>query len=162
MTTTVTDYQDLVITTNTEIWNDGWTSSWDTYEYSYYSTTTESTSESTATITSTSSTSADGTATSSDSTSTSTSTSGGTTSNVYYTTSNNSYNTSNCTDNTATYCLAIRTAYSSDVAKIKFNPSNTTLVFVQARNSSTLESQVLGITSSPSNIIVIITARHLD
>ena len=160
MTETTTDYEDLVITQYTEIWNDGWTSSWDDYQYSYSSTTTESTSTSTATITSTSTETGTGTVTSSDSTSTSTS--GGTTSNVYYTTPNNSYNTSNCTDNTATYCLATRNGRNSDVIKVKFNPSNTTLVLVQARNSSTLESQVLGTTSSPSNTIVIITARHLD
>ena len=96
------------------------------------------------------------------STSDSTSTSGGVESTVYITTTNNSYNTSNCSDNTATYCLATRTGLSGDVAKVKFNPSNTTLVLVQGRSSSVLESQVLGITSSPSNTIVIIQSRYIS
>ena len=158
----------MVNTTNTEIWNDGWTSSWDTYDYSYYSTTTESTSESTETISSTTSTSENGTATSSDSTSTSTSTSGGTDTLGYYTTSGNSYDVSttgaySCAfDTTSTSCTVTRSGIGSDFGTIRFNPSNTMLVYVQGRNSSTLESQVLGQTSSPSNTIVIIQSRYIS
>jgi len=116
----------------------------------------------TSTSTSTSESESDATTTGDTTTSTSTSTSGGSTSNVYYTTPSNSYNTSNCSDNTATYCLATRTGYASDVAKVKFNPSNTTLVIVQGRSSSVLESQVLGTTSSPSNTIVIIQSAYIS
>jgi hypothetical protein len=36
------------------------------------------------------------------------------------------------------------------------------LVYVQGFNSSTLESQVLGQTSSPSNTIVIIQSRYIS
>ena len=114
----------------------------------------------TDTSTSTSTSTSDATTTGDSSTSTSTS--GGSTSNVYYTTPSNTYNTSQCTDNTATACTAARTGYGSDVASVKFNPSNTTLVIVQGRSSSVLESQVLGTTSSPSNTIVIIQSRYIS
>jgi len=52
-----------------------------------------------------------------------------------------------------------RTALGSDFGTVRFNPSNTTLVYVQARSSGVLESQVLGTTSSPSNTIVIIQSQ---
>ena len=158
----MTDYEDLIITRNTEIWNDGWTSSWDDYEYSYYSTTTDSTSTSSETITSTST--VEGTGTVTTSTSTSTSTSGGTDTLGYYTTPGNSYDvtTACATDTTSTSCTVNRTALGGDYGNIIFNPSNTLLVYVQGRNSSTLESQVLGQTSSPSNTIVIIQGRYIS
>ena len=52
-----------------------------------------------------------------------------------------------------------RTGYGGDFGTVTFNPSNTTLVYVQARSSGVLESQVLGTTSSPSNTIVIIQSQ---
>ena len=129
-----------------------------------YSTTSDSTSDSSETITSTSAvvTEGTGTVTTSSSDATTTSTSGGTATLGYYTTPSNTYNTSNCTDKTATACTATRTGYGTDIASVKFNPSNTTLVFVQGRSSSVLESQVLGTTISPSNTIVIIQSRYIS
>ena len=43
-----------------------------------------------------------------------------------------------------------------DYAKVRFNPSNSLLVIVQARTSSVLESQLFGTTSGYSNIVIII------
>jgi len=152
----------LIITTTTETWNDGYIGSWQEYNYSYSSTESTSTDTSTETITSSTSTSENGTATTSSSDSTSTSTSGGTGTLGYYTTPSNTYNTTHCQDLTATSCTATRSAYGSDFGTVRFNPSNTLLVYVQGRSSGVLESQVLGQTSSPSNTIVIIQGSFIS
>ena len=155
-TETVTDYEDLIVTQYTEVWNDGWIGTWEDYQYSYYSTTTDSTSDSSETITSTSTEVTEGTGTVTTSSSDSTSTSGGTATLGYYTTQNNSKDSANCTDLTSTSCVVTRVGVGGDSTKVVFNPSNTLLVIVQPRSSSVLESQVFGTTSGYSNTVVLI------
>ena len=161
VTETVTDYELLIIVQNTEVWNDGYSYTWDDYNYSYWSETTSGTTDSSETISSTSTssstTSGTGTQTTSSSDSTSTSTSGGGNTTGYYTTSGNSYNSSNCsTDPEATSsCTVTRTGYGSDIAIVKWIPNNGLLVIVQAESSTTLGSQLFG-NSSGANTIVII------
>jgi len=146
----------LIVTQYTDIWNDGYISSWDDYQYSYYSTTTDSTSDSSETITSTSTVVTEGTGTITTSSSDSTSTSGGSDTLGYYTTPNNTYNSGNCSTATATSsCTVTRTGNGGDVGYIKFIPNDTLLIIVQNRSSSVLESQVFG-NSSGSNTIVVI------
>ena len=142
----------------TDVWNDGWISSWEDYQYSYYSTTTDSTSDSSETITSTSTevTEGTGTVTTSSSDATTTSTSGGADTLGYYTTQNNTKDSTNCTDLTSTSCTVTRVGVGGDSTKVVFNPSNTLLVIVQPRSSSVLESQVFGTTSGYSNTVVLI------